>query len=99
MRNRTIQYAVDTEGHVASRVDSEIAFPVLEYDKMTPENNYKMTYKLEKEGVLHICRTDWFKGLKWTRKIPVQIKNYHREFWGFCPLVDKNRRQREGIPS
>ena len=27
--------------------------------------------------------------LKWTRKIPVEIKNIHRKFWGFAPLKEK----------
>lgn len=81
---QTIQYAIDTEtGLVISRVGSELAWPILDYDGMWPDNNYTMKYHLEKLSITaSYCRNL----LKWTRKIPKAIKNTHREFWGF-PLL------------
>ncbi len=83
---RTIQYAIDTETRmVISRVDSELAWPVLDYDNMRPENNYTMNYYLEKITVFSVAGRVW-NGLKWTRKIPRGIKNLHRQFWGMRRL-------------
>jgi len=83
---KTIQYAIDTEtGMVISRVGSEFAWPILEYDKMLPGNDYTMNYSLEKMPVSRIAGRYWL-GLKWTRKIPKQIKNTHRLFWGMREL-------------
>ncbi|HDY90266.1 MAG TPA: hypothetical protein ENH82_19370 [bacterium] len=85
MRNRTIQYAIEQEtGQVCSQVSGEIAIPILNYDCMQPENGYKLTYRLEK---FDIFTTIGMK-LKWTRKIPQEIKNQHRKFWGFKPLTN-----------
>ena len=79
---KTIQYAIDNEtGLVWSRVGSEIAYPVLAYDQMTPENNFTAPLILEKDDVIHFSGRVW-TGLKWTRKIPKAIKNEHRKFWG-----------------
>ena len=83
--SQTIQYAVDTEtGMVISRIGSEIAIPVLQFDKMLPENNFQTIYELEKMDVSAISHC-WFQ-YKWTRKIPTEIKNRHRTFWGLRPL-------------
>lgn len=80
---KTIQYAIDLHtGLTVSRVGSELAFFVLDYDKMLPENNFETAYHLEKTHIIWNC-------LKWTRKIPVDIKNCHRRFWGFKELTCK----------
>lgn len=82
---RTIQYAIDTQtGLVVSRVGSELAWPILEYDEMRIENNYVINYHLKKMHVFEATR--YWSLLKWTRKIPKEIKNKHREFWGFSIL-------------
>lgn len=79
--SQTIQYAIDTEtGMVISRIGSEIAIPVLQFDKMVPENNFQTIYELEKMDVNAISHC-WFQ-YKWTRKIPMELKNRHRTFWG-----------------
>lgn len=81
---KNITYAVDMEtGLVVSRVGSEVAFPVLQYDKMTPENHFATIYELEKMSVFDL--NPWEK-FHWTKKIPVEIKNEHRAFWGMKPL-------------
>ena len=78
---KIIQYVVDNEtGMVISRVGSEIAVPVLQFDKMLPENNFKAQYELEKMDVIAIAQC--WENYKRTRKIPVEIKNLHRAFWG-----------------
>jgi len=80
---KNITYAVDMEtGLVYSRVGSEVAVPVLDYDGMVPENNFKTNYNLEKMYVLSLSISQW-NCLKWTKKIPKDIKNLHRKFWGF----------------
>ena len=84
MRNR-IQYAVDSEtGMVISRIGSEIALPVLQFHKMVPENNFQTVYELEKMDVISIAHC--WNQYKWTRKIPLGIKNVHRQFWGLKSL-------------
>ena len=85
MRQRTIQYAIETETRmVVSRVGSELAWPVLDFENMRPENNYTMNYYLEKISVVSACSSMQY--LKWTRKIPRNIKNLHRRFWGMKEL-------------
>lgn len=83
---KTIQYAIEqTTGLVVSRVGSELAWPILGYDNMLPENNYAMNYHLEKMPVFMAAGSTW-DTLKWTRKISTAIKNTHRIFWGMKPL-------------
>lgn len=81
---RTITYAIDTETKLTvSRVGTELAYFVLDYDNMLPENNFSARYHLDKMDVFH-----WhnWSVLKWTRKIPKDIKNLHRKYWGFSKL-------------
>jgi len=85
MRNKTIQYGIDSQtGLVWSRVDSEVAVPILDYAGMKPENNFQTYYCLEKMDVLSSLPS--INNVKWTRKISLRIKNNHREFWGMKPL-------------
>jgi hypothetical protein len=84
-RYRTIQYAFDYEtGQIWSRVDGEVAVPILDFENMTPENKFKMNYFLEKVSVFEALPNA--PQLKWTKKIPIEIKNMHRKFWGMTPL-------------
>jgi hypothetical protein len=82
---KSIRYGIDREtGLVWSRVGSVIALPVLQYDKMLPENNFQTQYALEKMDVIEVVGS--YGLIKWTRKIPNRIKNLHRVFWGMKPL-------------
>ncbi len=82
---RNITYAIDTEtGLTWSRVDSEVAVPVLNYGDMKAENGYQEEYTLEKMPVFSIGST--WDSLRWTKKIPKSLKNYHRAFWGMKEL-------------
>jgi len=82
---RTIRHAWHDDGYVVSRVGSDVAWPVLDWDAMQPSNNFDTTYNLEKFSVLSVAGDDWDK-LTWTRKVPVGIKNQHRAFWRMKPL-------------
>jgi len=83
--NRTIRYGIDCEtGLVWSRVGSQVALPVLQYDQMLPENNFQTQYALEKMDVIEVVGS--YGLVQWARIIPTQIKNIHREFWGLKPM-------------
>lgn len=91
--NRIITYAVDEEsGVVVSRVESELAWPVLDFaaigqggDGFEPGDfRGPIRYQLERIGVYSVGSA--WQYLRWTKKIPVELKNRHRAFWGFKPL-------------
>ena len=82
---RTIQYGIDPQTYqVWSRVGSEVAVPVLDFESGTFVNNFTMDTRIEKFSVFAVA-SDW-NYLKHTRKIPIEIKNIHRKFWGFKEL-------------
>ena len=82
---KTITYAIDPNvGLVFSRCGSKMAIPVLDYDGMKPENKYDMLYHLEECWDTDLVGV-WHR-LVWTRKIPIEIKNRHRRYWGMKPL-------------
>ena len=84
MSHNRIRYMVNKDdGIVYSQVYHDVAVPVLDFEGMKPENNWKMACNLEKtpdHQVYPYCH------LIHTRKIPVELKNVHREFWGMKPL-------------
>lgn len=80
---KRITYAIDLElGFVWSRYEDQLAIPILDFAGMKPENNWQMNYDLEKCPLNSMYHAQ----LKWTRKIPIAIKNMHRKFWGM-PLL------------
>ena len=92
--NRVITYGIEKEtGLVYSRVGSECAGPVLDFeaigtggDGFEPGDfNGPTRYHLEKMSVYAV-----YPYCTWTKKIPVKIKNLHREFWGFKPLKEES---------
>jgi len=83
--NRIITYMIDKEtGLVFSRVGGEVAVPVLDYKGMTPENNFKTNYYLEKISLFDVYP---YCSLKHTKKVPIELKNRHRKFWGMKTLI------------
>lgn len=83
---RTIQYAINMQtGLVISQVGNEVAWPILNYDGMAETNSYTKNYHLEILPLHHVTFFTW-DILKWTKKIPKEIKNIHRKFWDF-PLL------------
>ena len=84
---KTIQYGIDKNtGLVWSRVGSTVAIPILDYEDMTPHNNFQTISYLEKFNIIDVCTELQF--IKWTKKIDISMKNIHRHFWGFKPLRD-----------
>jgi hypothetical protein len=82
-----IRYGIDREtGLVWSRVGSQVALPVLQFDRMVPENNFQTIYELEKMDVIEVIGS--LRSVKWTRKVPTAIKNLHREYWHMKPLSE-----------
>lgn len=89
---KTITYAISPNGGlVYSRVDSEVAIPVYQFDEFGKDGDFSgpIPMKLERFPVFSLDGAEW-NGLKWTRKIPVEIKNRHRKFWGMKPLAAAN---------
>jgi hypothetical protein len=81
-----IRYGIDREtGLVWSRMGSMVALPVLQYDQMGPDNNFQTIYELEKFDVIQLVGSA-YNAVKWTRKIPLHLKNLHRQYWGMKPL-------------
>jgi len=84
-RQRRISYMVDKEtGYVYSRVASEVAIPVIDFAGMSSKDNFAIKANLEKFNVLDVCRS--LLSTVGTRKIPIEIKNEHRKFWGMSLL-------------
>ena len=67
---------------------NSVAWPVLDYESIGENGDYTQPfeYNLEEfDPVAVLPRTD----VRWTRKIPIDVKNLHREFWGLKPLKVK----------
>ncbi len=85
--NKIITYAINrNDDMVYSRVGSEIAYPVLQFDKIGQNGDFTgpLEYQLEKSSVNSLAG-EWSQ-LRFTKKIPADIKNRHRAFWGMKPL-------------
>jgi len=89
-----IQYGIEEEtGLVYSRVGSEVAVPVLDFEAIgqggggfAPGDFRGPTrYDLEKCPLRELYYE--YEHIRWTRAIPVEIKNLHRRFWGFPPVM------------
>jgi hypothetical protein len=90
--NRTIRYAIHKDdGMVISQVGHEFAVPVLQWTAFGNDGDFTgpLPYTLEATSRLSL-RREW-PLLKWTKKIPVDLKNKHRAFWGFKPLKENPR--------
>lgn len=88
---KQITYCIDKEsGFVYSRVGSDVAVPVLQYDKIGANGDFTqpLEYQLEKCSVLSLA--SYWPNLRWTKKIPTNIKNNHRAFWGLPQLKEVN---------
>ena len=83
---KNITYAIG-EGAVFARCGDRVAFPELQYDKMTPKNGFKESYKIAECSVFDLGKNTW-DSLMWTKKIPVSIKNIYRKHFGFKPLKE-----------
>ena len=82
---KTIKYAIDRNSQsIISRVGSEIAWPHFVHIDKVGFFCKPLTMTLLKQDVLSIGR-EW-DDLVWTRFIPTEIKNFHRQYWGMKPL-------------
>ena len=66
-----ITYGIDREGVVVSR------------------KNFgdKLAFHISKSGMETIPIHQYYNNItKWTKKIPLSIKNEHRKYWGMKPL-------------
>jgi len=86
-RGKTIQYTIHQDGFIVARVDSEIAWPILQWDKMLPENNYNIEYEYEKLSIFDVSSE--YNLLTWTKKIPLESKNYLRSLFNMKPLKER----------
>jgi hypothetical protein len=88
MRGNTIQYAIDVHsGRVVSQIGDEFAWPILDYEGMTPANHFQTNYHLEKVNIKELYHPgSGLHTLLHTRKLPLRIRNYHRAFWGMPPV-------------
>ena len=89
-RDKRIRYGVDldTDMVISQRLDNfECAWPILVFEGANPDNNWQMDYELEKIKSTDIPNSVYYN-IKWTRKIPIKVKNVHRKFWGMKPLKE-----------
>ena len=84
MKRRTIQYYVEEDsGLVVSRVGNGFGWPILQYEKIGEGGDFTGPLEYSLEAVsLGSLLGDRTLRLRGTRKVPVGIKNRHREFWG-----------------
>lgn len=88
MSQTHLQYAIHREdGSIISRRGDELAWPILDYEAIGQDGNYNapLKYDLNKIGVHTVGGREW-NLLVFTKFVPVEFKNKHREFWGLKPL-------------
>ena len=84
--NRIITYAVDREeGWIISRVGPEIAHPVYQFADFGTDGDFTGEIPVELDRFSIYDLQPWGR-YRWTKKIPVEVKNLHRAYWGF-PLL------------
>jgi hypothetical protein len=84
---KQITYAVEKEtGLVISRVGSELCIPVMDFEGIGKGGDYTKPIEYTPQK-FPLSALNWtYQNYRWTKKIPIEIKNLHREFWGFKPL-------------
>jgi hypothetical protein len=85
---KTIQYAFNDEG-VYARYGDKVAFTVLDFAGMKPENGFQANYFIEIGNVHDVL--PHAGRLLWTKKIPVAVKNAFRQKFGMKPLKDDGK--------
>lgn len=91
MRGKTIQYAYDLASDcIVARCGNEYIWPVLDFEGMTPENGFDARYSLERVPSSQVT-PEVRRGLVFSKKFPVAIKNSYREAFGMRPLPADGR--------
>jgi len=81
---KNITYGVDGETFYA-RCGDRIAFFELNYVDMKQENGFESTYKISEFNVLSVRAGTW-DNIRWTKKIPLVIKNKFRKHFNLPEL-------------
>jgi len=76
---RNITYGVDGESFYA-RCGDRVAFLELDYVNMTKENNFESKYIIF-DVFIHNILPDVWNDIRWTKKIPLSIKNQFRKYF------------------
>lgn len=86
MKNITFGF---NDSGVYARVGDRIAFTVLDYAGMKPENGFAAEYNIEEDDAFTVLRHS--EEILWTKKIPVAVKNAFRAHFGMKPLKDDGK--------
>lgn len=78
----SLTFAINREtGYIVSRLESDVAWPILNYAAIGEGGNYNAPFKYYLESCnVHQIGAE-YKYLHWTKKVPVPLKEFHREFW------------------
>lgn len=82
---RQILYGIDLDtGMVVSRVGRELAWPVIVFNEIGKGGDFTgpIPVQLEKMDLNVLYNAH----VQWTKKIPLDLKNRHRQFWGMKPV-------------
>lgn len=71
-----------------ARYGDELAATVLDFGSGTPENGFNMRLKVERCGTI-LDLPSYLRGLVWTKKIPLKLKNEFRKVFGLKPIKAK----------
>ena len=85
---KNITYGVGNDSFYG-RCGSRIAFFELDYGNMNPENNFESSYKITDCNIFDLHSSE-FDNIRWTKKIPLSIKNKFRKYFGMPELKMKH---------
>lgn len=83
-----ITYGFNDDG-VYARLGDRIAFTVLNYAEMSPENGFAADYSIEDDSAFSVLQHS--DEIFWTKKIPTAVKNAFRTHFGLKPLKDDGK--------
>lgn len=93
--NQVTYYLNSTEDLVISRLGSEIIVGQVSYEDWQDDFSGSSgkayeCYHSRKDGERESIYDYAFKYGKWSKKIPLPWKNFHRKLWGLKPLKEEN---------
>lgn len=84
---KNITYGVGNDSFY-SRCGDRVALFELDYNNMKPENNFESSYKITDYNIFDLHSSE-FDNIRWTKKIPLSIKNMFRKYFGMQELKMK----------
>jgi len=66
-----------------------IAYTVLDFEHMTPENGFEERYSIDESSAYSVIKNS--DDIVWTKKIPTAVKNIFRKHFNMKPLVDDGK--------